>query len=571
MNLETNFSSNELRNITTLEICTNQPDEAEVKRLIAERKEAVVFRKPPTATVPKITTTSIDERNDSQTHPWQAMAPITTKLPGMPYPIEALPEVIRKAVQEVQDYTQTPIALVANSALVSLSTACQAHFDVARDDNLKAPVSLFFVTLAESGERKTTCDHFFSKTLLDYQVQVAKERAPEASKYKAEAAAWAAKEEGLKTGIKRASEGAKTAKSIDILERELQVLHQGKPQQPRIPSIVRTDDTSENLAYVLTYDWPSAGIISSEGGLLFGSRALKKDNVTATLALYNVLWDGGESRIGRKTGDSFTVRGARLSIGVQVQPEVMRNFLEGPESTARGIGFMARCLFSFPASTQGSRPYKTAPKQMTCLEAFNTLVRQLLDVEPKIEDGRLVTTTIPLSTDAKQIWIAFHDRIESQLAPGSKYETCRDIASKIADNASRIAAIFAATKGLPFTEIDSQSMMSACSVAEWHLHEALRYFGIETPSEKKISGTAKKLEDWLIQEAVKTSSLVIEKRKTMQYGPNSVKALALLTKAIEFLQIRNRVRFSIDKKTIELNPDLLPQPDNICTDQFGDD
>lgn len=534
----------------------------DVKRLVEARKKDVLSSLLSTATTPTTPTTILVEENDSLKRPWQAMLPHAVKLPSKPYPVEALPPLIREAVLEVQAYTQTPMALVANSALVSLVTACQAHFDVARDDNLKAPVSLFFVTIAESGERKTTCDHFFSKILLEYQTRVAKEMAPEMNEFHAEAAAWTAKEEGIKSAIKRSIAGLKSPRSIQDLQGELQQLHLTKPQKPRVPSIVRTDDTSENLAYVLTHEWPSAGIVSSEGGLLFASRALKKDNVTATLALYNVLWDGGEYQIGRKTGDSFTVRGARLSIGVQVQPEVMQNFLEGSENVARGIGFMARCLFSFPDSTQGQRPYKNAPKQMQCLDEFNALIMKILTLEPRIDDGQLMPSTLPLSEKAKEIWIAFHDLIESQLALGGQYENLRDIASKIADNASRIAANFAITAGFPLTQVDSESMKRGCSIAEWYLFEALRYFGKETPSQKKVSENARTLEKWLICEAAKTQSKAVVKRKCMQYGPNPTTKSAHLIEAVDFLQERNRARFSNDKRFIELHPDLLVPSSN---------
>ena len=77
-----------------------------------------------------------------------------------PFPLDALPDIIREHVQEVVEITQCPIALAVNSALGALSGAAQAHFDVARDANTNIPISLWFMTVAESGERKSSADRF---------------------------------------------------------------------------------------------------------------------------------------------------------------------------------------------------------------------------------------------------------------------------------------------------------------------------------------------------------------------------------------------------------------------------
>jgi len=80
------------------------------------------------------------------------------------------------------------------------------------------------------------------------------------------------------------------------------------------------------------------------------------------LGLLNILWDGGRLSVGRKSSESFTVRGARLTISLQVQEEILRSFIEQSGTLARGSGFLARFLLSWPESTQGKRPYSKVPK-----------------------------------------------------------------------------------------------------------------------------------------------------------------------------------------------------------------
>ncbi len=63
----------------------------------------------------------------------------------------------------------TPLPLVASSALGALSLAIQPHVDMKRAEKLSGPVGLFLLTVADSGERKSTCDGFFLKGLRDYE------------------------------------------------------------------------------------------------------------------------------------------------------------------------------------------------------------------------------------------------------------------------------------------------------------------------------------------------------------------------------------------------------------------
>lgn len=99
--------------------------------------------------------------------PWPEPQPLAAKVDPEPYPVDALPDAIRTAVEEVQGFTKAPVPLVASSALAALSLAIQAHADAKRAEKLTGPVSLFLLTIADSGERKSTCDGFFTKAIRE--------------------------------------------------------------------------------------------------------------------------------------------------------------------------------------------------------------------------------------------------------------------------------------------------------------------------------------------------------------------------------------------------------------------
>jgi putative DNA primase/helicase len=110
---------------------------------------------------------------------------------------------------------------------------------------------------------------------------------------------------------------------------------------------------------------------------------------------------------------------------------------------ARGTGFLARFLVAWPKSTQGFRPFTEAPKNWPALAAFNQRIAGILKQPAAIDDDEALTPAIlTLTAEAKAAWVKFHDAIEGELRNGGELYDVRDVASKTADNAVRLAAQF---------------------------------------------------------------------------------------------------------------------------------
>ena len=67
-------------------------------------------------------------------------------------PLSGLPLCIAGAVSEVHEKVKAPISLVIASALGAISLACQDEIDVESGSGEIGPCSLFFLTVAESGD-----------------------------------------------------------------------------------------------------------------------------------------------------------------------------------------------------------------------------------------------------------------------------------------------------------------------------------------------------------------------------------------------------------------------------------
>ncbi|MCU0841267.1 MAG: YfjI family protein, partial [Thiobacillaceae bacterium] len=348
----------------------------------------------------------------------------------------------------------------------------------------------------------------------------------------------------------------KKGKPTDKLRGDLAQLQQDKPEPPRVPRLILGDETPENLAWSLAKHWPSAGVLSSEAGVVFGSHGMGKDSVMRNLALLNVLWDGGTHSIGRRTSESFTVRWARLTMGLMIQEITLREYFSKSGGLARGTGFLARFLVAWPESTQGQRPFTEAPANWPHLATFHRRIAAILNQPAPIdEDGALTPAMLSLAPDAKAAWVEYHDAIESELASGGELYDVRDVASKSADNAARLAALFQQFEHGMGGAIGLDSFELASRITAWHLSEARRFFGeLALPAEL---ADAARLDSWLIEHCRQGRTCMVGKNHARQHGP--LRDGARLDTAIRELAELDRLRLERDGKrwTIHLNPALV--------------
>src|SRR5262249_8328298 len=184
----------------------------------------------------------------STTPAWHAPGPLLRGLERAPYPIDALPPSIRSVVQEISGCVQAPPEMVASSALAVASLAAQGLADVRRSTTLTGPIGLYFMTIAESGDRKSTADRLTGRPV--YQFQDAQHDASKTTlaNYAADLAAWQAKHDAKVSAM---NNDAKGNKDIVGHQADLAQLETSKPQAPKVPRLIYTDVTQEKLMRAL--------------------------------------------------------------------------------------------------------------------------------------------------------------------------------------------------------------------------------------------------------------------------------------------------------------------------------
>jgi hypothetical protein len=495
---------------------------------------------------------------------WQNPIPLVREEEeSQPYPIGDLGPIIGEAAKEFQNYGKQPLSMVGSSALATASLCCQGLADVSRDSQNTSPISLSFLSIAESGERKTSTDKAFSKSLRDWQRYKAEEIKDEVRISVAQHAAWEAERTGLLTAIREAKRSSRpiNGKSLDDLKNDLESHELGKPEMLQPPRLFFEDTNAEALAYFAAKGYPSFSLWSDEAGLTIGSHGMRDDRMMGFLALLNRMWDGGEFEPSRKIAKTAPIIGRRCTVNLMLQKSILEHWQEAGKGLTRGIGAFSRFLILKPISTMGVREYKEPPKSLPKNVQFHNRVREIMGTLPlPLNNQRqLEPPTLHFSQEAKQEWILHFNTIESALNPGGMFVDIPDFASKFGEQAARIAAVLHIFENGPTGIIESGTMNRAIKIAVWHLWEANLIFTTSSlPQEFK---DAKILLNWILtrcQKSQESQESQLSHKSILHEGPNRLRDKKRRDAALNVLEDHQTVRLETvnQVKLIKVNPAL---------------
>jgi Protein of unknown function (DUF3987) len=450
--------------------------------------------------------------------------PLLRKLrPAEPYPVDALGP-LRRVTVAVQGSTQAPIAIPAASALAIASLAVQGFADVQLLNGSFAPTSLFVLTIALSGERKTSCDRPLMQALRRHERAETVTYEAALTKYRAERDTY---DEKKKAALRLIA--SDTASKRINGEADLKALGD-EPRGPIQPYRTASEPTLEGLFRAFIEGQPSLGLFSDEAGQFLGGFGMSKDNRTKTLGGLNKLWDGAEIERTRAGDGVFRLHGRRMAMHLMAQPVVMHEFLADP--VASGLGFLPRCLICEPQSTIGSRLSENTRTDPAALDAFSARLTAILQHPmPMWEDGRsLKPNSLHLDNTARALLTRFSDAVEKEQADGKRFAYVTGTASKAAEQAARIAAVLTLWSNLNATHVEADAMSNGIQLAQFYLGEAERLASVASiPEELAL---AEDLRKWL---HVSWPHAEITSGEITQNGPNRVRNIKTTMKAAKAL------------------------------------
>ncbi len=428
--------------------------------------------------------------------------------PGSPYPVAALGP-LRSAVEAVQGMTLAPVAIPAQSALAVASLAVQGFADVETLAGAR-PVALYALTIAKSGERKSACDRPFLGAIRAREREDAIQHRADRDDWKRRHSIWKANYDGIVSGSRKKGDRMAAEADLRALGPE--------PQPPALVDRIVSEPTFEGLTKLFAEGQPSLGLFSDEGGQFLGGHAMNSENRQKTLAAFNALWDGHAIKRTRAGDGHQSLYGRRLAIHLMVQPTVARAFMADP--LAADTGFIPRFLMCEPPSTIGTRLHANAKASAPALASFERRLGEILKAPMPIdpETGELDLRCLPLSADARELLVHYHDSVERSQTYGGDMANLTGTASKSAEQAARLAGVLTLWRDLDARQVEAADMASAIDLARFYLLEAKRLSEVANVSAE--IDRAEQLRRWLFEHWHEPEVLV---RDVQNRGPNALR------------------------------------------------
>jgi hypothetical protein len=464
----------------------------------------------------------------------EAPQPLMREIPrGAEYPVGALGP-LRAGVEAVQAATQAPMAIAAQSALSVASFAVQGHADVETLAGF-APVSIFCLTIAQSGERKSGCDKLVMAGLRTIERGRASDYNEAMAAWDTANKLWIAKRDRM---MKDAA-GSNAQKALDACA-DLDALG-AAPVMPQSPKMTTAEPTLEGLVKMFITGQPSLGLFSDEGGGFLGGHAMNSDNRLKTVAGLSGLW-GGDALDRVRAGDgATTLYGRRLAAHLMVQPIAARPLLADP--IASGQGFLARFLITEPPSAIGTRLRQSGDGEsdvaiVAASARLSTILAQAMPVSEN-SPQELEPRQLVLSPEAKSLLFGYYQATERAQAAGGELEQVTSFASKSPEQAARIAGVMTLWADLGASVVSADVMADAIELAQFYLFEAKRLSEAATISEE--IDRAEHLRRWIMDswpsiaagQGRDPSSIV--PRDVVTLGPNSLRETATVKKLMAIL------------------------------------
>ena len=279
-----------------------------------------------------------------------------------PYPIEALGDVLGPAARATAANVQCADAMAAQSVLSVASLSAQALADVLLPYGQTRPLSLFCLTIAASGDRKTSADLEAMVPVIKRERQLRNEYEPLAKRHAVEHAAWRAEKAKIERDLKLKDRLARQ-KALEELGPE--------PEAPIKPVLTLNESTAEGLAKHMAILPGALGIFSAEGGQFLNGHGFSAETKMRTAASFSSLWDGRGLRRLRAGDGLIDLHGRRLAAHLMVQPEAAADVLNDP--VLRDQGFLSRFLIAAPESWPVNGSGKSQARRLIRLRSGTSL------------------------------------------------------------------------------------------------------------------------------------------------------------------------------------------------------
>jgi hypothetical protein len=429
--------------------------------------------------------------------PWEEPIPLGSIPDAPPLPVEdVFPDWMALWIKAEAEATQTPEDLTAMLSLAEAGAALAGKFRVLIREGWSEPTNIFTVTALASGERKSAVYKETMAPTYEFEEERRAEMAPIIAGKEAERATLEARKNYL---------AGKASKIDDLLERT-EALQEAKKAAaelakhvvPAEPELICDDVTPEKIGQLLARQGGKILQAGPEGTAFEIAKGRYSEQ--ANFDVYLKGHAGDPWRSGRVSREREAVDSPALSVALAVQPDVIRGLAS--DATLKTRGFLARFLYSIPASLVGRR--KIAPHAVPeyIAEAFRANMLAMWKTFAQVDEtGKEVPNWLHFSASADGAMRDFEAWIEPLLAPGGELFSLAGWANKLAGAVARIAAILHVARAIGEGQrwnipVSRETVLAAIRLGrDYLLPHAKIAFGL-MGADPRVSD-AEKVLDWL--------------------------------------------------------------------------
>lgn len=486
-----------------------------------------------------------DDKTKAINTEWGEPEPLATNpSEPTPFPIHAFTGVLRASIEAISYHTQTPMAMAGFCSLGAVAHIGQRFITAPMGYN-SMPTSLFFIIEGDSGSGKSQAMGLSHFKIREHERQLYEE-------YLSDLEQW--------ENDKASQKGKDIA---DFL---------ASTPKPQNPMTLFDDATIEPiLDRFINGEMSNASWTTDEAGQFFNGHTMQGDTAGNALSALTKLWsDGHVSRVRSQKNQYANVRTQAYDVRMTLLLMGQRIILETAltDEMMNQQGFLARALIACPESLQGTRIWndeqrrKIDPYNDPAMIAYWSRCHALLDPSPANlpETPQGAPNRIPMkwaSNEAENTFYKHMQDIENRQAVGKHLEYLKAYASRMSENASRIAALMAFFDGR--MTITTDDITRAFMLVEYSTAERLRYIDATPTGEENDS---EKLSRWLVahcqaQGVQKVAYATVQSR----VNPKRLRKKIVLEVVIEELIAKNYIRVitNDDVRFVHINPALLTQ------------
>ncbi len=370
------------------------------------------------------------------------------------FPVDALPEVIRRYVLAVAESTQTSVDMAAVEALGVVSLCSQGKYFIRGNADWAEPLNIYTVVILPPAERKSSVLSMMIRPVEEYEKE---ENSRRNAGIIESQMVLSRLEKEKRSLVERASKGKATDEEVRAKATEIAKYEPVKPLR-----LFVDDVTSEKLTSVLAENKGRAAVVSAEGGIFDIISGLYSRNVNIDVFLKG--HSGDTIRVDRIGRASESIIHPALTMVLAVQPEVLNGLMSN--NTFRGRGLTARFLYSMPKSTVGSRSFSTKPIPEGARARYHGLIETILSSDNEQEP-------ISLDDGAREVLEDLFNEVEGRLK-GDLAEIS-DWAGKFVGAVLRIGGILHVMKypkDSMFDAVDRETMEHAATIGRYFLEHA---------------------------------------------------------------------------------------------------